>query len=242
MHGQGIMTSYTGEVYTGGFYNGLKHGLCRETIGNMLGEKFICPSGHLHGGNGLCELHGNYDRGALSGNGTLKCFDGRAYQGQWLKGCRQGQGTQQYLRDGEEGDPERMFIGGVDSMYRARLYAGTWVENVREGYGVLTYVNGDSIEGIFERGQPHGVCLNNFLDRKGRKEEKGWVKKTRKMKTVTEVVQDLVLKSKYERKLAGAIESTSTALVTNASSTDKSRTDDLDNGDLKVSDVAVDSA
>ena len=73
-----------------------------------------------------------------------------------------GQGTQHYLRDGEEGEVSRLYIGGIDSLYRMRSYHGSWVDGVREGVGVMTYINGDAIEGPFRKGQPHGKVLYRF--------------------------------------------------------------------------------
>lgn len=67
-----------------------------------------------------------------------------------------------YFKDGEIGDLKRMCIGGVGSMYRAIKYDGAWEEGERNGVGVLTYTNGDTIQGNFMHGQPHGVHLYTF--------------------------------------------------------------------------------
>lgn len=40
------------------------------------------------------------------------------------------------------------------------------MDDEKEGEGVATYVNGDSIEGNFVRGQPHGVLLYRFANGK----------------------------------------------------------------------------
>jgi hypothetical protein len=67
-----------------------------------------------------------------------------------------------FFKDGEKGDLQRQCIGGVGSAYRALSYRGNWEQNERNGYGTLTYVNGDTIEGHFEHGQPHGVHVYLF--------------------------------------------------------------------------------
>jgi hypothetical protein len=90
------------------------------------------------------------------------------------------QGVQQYLKDGEEGDPERMYIGGIDSMYRTRTYSGTWMENVRVGHGVLTYVTGDTIEGVFRNGLPHGIMLYTFNLKISKTDDKIDIKNSKK--------------------------------------------------------------
>ena len=66
-----------------------------------------------------------------------------------------------YLKHGEKGDPERLFIGGVGSLYRIESYQGTWVDNAKEGLGIMTYTNGDTLEGDFVAGQPEGrfMCM-----------------------------------------------------------------------------------
>ena len=55
-----------------------------------------------------------------------------------------------------------MCIGGQDSLYRFKSYSGEWCENQEMGIGVATYVNGDSIQGEFVNGQPHGVVIYHF--------------------------------------------------------------------------------
>ena len=40
------------------------------------------------------------------------------------------QGKQYYFKDGELGDPKRMYVDGVGSLYRMKEYNGTWCENV----------------------------------------------------------------------------------------------------------------
>ncbi len=84
------------------------------------------------------------------------------------------QGMQTFLRNGDEGDSQRMFTRGVDSLYRIKVYHGEWVDGTREGMGVLTYVNNDTVEAMFVNGQPHGVGLYKFFK----------TKKTRKAKFV----------------------------------------------------------
>lgn len=72
------------------------------------------------------------------------------------------QGEMYYLKEGEIGDAKRMCIGGVGSLYRAMKYSGNWEHNERNGTGMLTYCNGDTLQGNFLHGQPHGVLLYTF--------------------------------------------------------------------------------
>lgn len=107
---------------------------------------------------------------------------GQSYKGQWARGKKHGQarhykcfgsqcvyflcvllqGTQTYLRSGELGDANRLFIGGVGSLYRMSSFTGTWDNGVRSGIGVMTYTCGDTLEGHFRQGQPHGVMVYRF--------------------------------------------------------------------------------
>lgn len=67
-----------------------------------------------------------------------------------------------YLKHGERGDPERLMIGGVDSLYRIESYQGTWENNIKDGQGIMTYTNGDTLEGDFINGQPEGQFMCMF--------------------------------------------------------------------------------
>ncbi len=66
------------------------------------------------------------------------------------------------LKKGDEGDKDRMFIGGQHSLYRFKSYSGDWVEDRETGVGKATYVNGDTIEGDFVNGLPHGIVIYKF--------------------------------------------------------------------------------
>ena len=39
---------------------------------------------------------------------------------------------------------------------------------MREGLGVMTYANGDTLEGMFRSGQPHGRMVYTFVSTGGR--------------------------------------------------------------------------
>jgi hypothetical protein len=51
-------------------------------------------------------------------------------------------------------------------LYRFQLYEGQWNHDEKEGQGIATYVNGDTIEGPFVKGQPHGILLYRFRNGK----------------------------------------------------------------------------
>lgn len=55
-----------------------------------------------------------------------------------------------------------MCIGGTDFLYRVKLYQGQYEDDFRQGPGIITYTNGDSLSGHFQRGQPHGTMVYTF--------------------------------------------------------------------------------
>jgi len=40
-----------------------------------------------------------------------------------------------YIKEGEMGDSERFFIGGVGSLYRTMSYDGSWEDDVKQVNG-----------------------------------------------------------------------------------------------------------
>ncbi len=162
MSGNGTYTGVTGCQYLGTFWNGSKHGIGREEFGNVMGIKYVCPFGHRHQGTGYCCYDGDWERGYFHGSGEFTCSDGRKYVGEFYNGKRHGYGVQEYLKEGEAGDPDRLYIGGVGSLYRFKRYEGEWLEGWKEGHGKLYYVNGDLLEGNFHKGHPHGLIKHNF--------------------------------------------------------------------------------
>jgi len=156
MNGKGTLINIEGAMYSGIFWNGLRHGQAEETFGNKVGIKYECPLGNKHGGIGFCKYVGNYRCGFFHGKGVFECVDGRRYEGEWLKGRRHGEGRQMYLKYGEGGDEKRLFIGFNGSLYRIQEYSGMWEDGIRQGKGKITYINGDILEGSFVNGQPNG--------------------------------------------------------------------------------------
>lgn len=162
VHGQGSLLKFEGGKYSGDFRCGLRHGMGVEEFGNMIAESYVCPMGNKHAGEGFCVYNGQFQNNLFHGVGEFVCQDNRFYKGEWCKGQRHGRGTQSYLREGEGGDPRRLFIGGVGSLYRIRLYTGEWCEGLRCGQGRASYVNGDTIEGTFVQGRAHGIVKYTF--------------------------------------------------------------------------------
>jgi hypothetical protein len=162
MHGSGMLMTADGGKYEGHFYNGLRSGHGQEQIGNLLGNMYYCPLGNKHYGVGFCTYIGEYKQGLFHGYGETNCMSEQYYKGQWQCGKKHGMGEQYFIRKGEGGDENRLCIGGFDYLYRIKSYQGTYHEDVREGQGMITYTNGDTIEGNFQNGQPHGNMVYVF--------------------------------------------------------------------------------
>lgn len=134
-----------------------------ESFGNLVGVPYTCPLGNKHAGVGFCVYTGEYKQGLFHGVGNMCCMTGQYYKGQWQRGKKHGEGEYQFLRDGEMGNNHRMYIGGVDSLYRFKCYKGQFQADERQGNGIATYTNGDSLEGHFEKGQAHGTIVCTFF-------------------------------------------------------------------------------
>ena len=75
--------------------------------------------------------------GVISGEGEIKFFDGRSYQGALKNSRKEGAGT--YI-----------WADGL-------RYVGPWVNDVQHGRGKMKFVNGDSYEGAFAHGERTGA-------------------------------------------------------------------------------------
>eukprot|EP00939_MAST-03C_sp_MAST-3C-sp1_P000073 g73.t1 len=121
-----------------------------------------------------CIYTGQWLRGFFHGEGTMRCCDGRSYQGSFLLGKRHGHGTQLLVPKRQTGDPKRRYIGGVDSLYRPHKYSGGWLDDRTCGQGVTSFAPGTyQVEGCHvAEYKPHGLVVVRWLgerDVKGRR-------------------------------------------------------------------------
>lgn len=96
--------------------------------------------------------HGETEDGLPEGYGTWKAADGRSYTGFWLKGKRNGNGTQ-VLTDGYiyRGSFENDRYDGYGELTKGDsvLYSGQWRKGVRQGRGIITDHQGRKINGFW---------------------------------------------------------------------------------------------
>ena len=75
--------------------------------------------------------------GVISGEGEIKFFDGRSYQGPLKNSRKEGAGTY-------------VWADGL-------RYSGAWLNDLQQGRGKMEFVNGDSYEGDFAQGERTGT-------------------------------------------------------------------------------------
>ena len=158
MTGKGVITTLDGGCYEGHFHDGQRDGHGTEEYGNLSGVPYVCPLGYRHPGAGHCRYVGDWKNSQFHGCGEFTCVDGRYYKGEWVQGKPHGPGELFMLPEHHAGDPDRLFVGGVDAMYRIIRHEGMFEAGVRNGAGKSFYSNGDTVEGEFDRGRPVGRC------------------------------------------------------------------------------------
>lgn len=88
---------------------------------------------------------GYFVEGIREGNGTYRYKDGDVYTGEWKKNVKHGYGTLNYSKFGE--------------------YKGFWENGRRHGEGVFTYnANGDTYSGWWRFGQKEGSGTYTFKE------------------------------------------------------------------------------
>eukprot|EP00730_Choanoeca_flexa_P007721 TRINITY_DN12383_c0_g1_i3.p2 TRINITY_DN12383_c0_g1~~TRINITY_DN12383_c0_g1_i3.p2 ORF type:complete len:241 (+),score=68.69 TRINITY_DN12383_c0_g1_i3:700-1422(+) len=125
-----------------------------------------CTSKRPHARVSVCAsgdgylVQGQFEKGHLQGDGTMKLKDGRAYEGQFQAGKPHGTGKLT-LPDGSvyEGEfvADNRHGKGTFKCNRPLTpftYTGEWKKDKRHGAGVITFENGESFEGQFDQGRP----------------------------------------------------------------------------------------
>ena len=179
-HGKGVFTWSSGDKYVGQFLLGRKEGFGLCTFGDEDGSPYTCPMGVDHTNRGrdgsrMCSYEGCFQNDFRSGKGVFKCANGTQYVGEWFQDERCGHGKMDMIPELERGNPRRMYIGGVDGLYRPAEYEGQWVRKrgtvcgVREGKGEFVMSNGDRYRGEFTNGSLSGTGEVIFVSGKCRK-------------------------------------------------------------------------
>lgn len=163
VNGKGTATFLTGEVYTGQWKNGLRHGkgilIIPSDYGNY-NDKYegYWKDDKQHGKGFLRitpeEFNGTWVNGELNGKGSYLHFDGTKYVGTFKNGKFDGKGI--LLTPLDDAIPSRRFL----------KYEGEFKEGLYHGMGVLTKPSKDGIlkyVGKFENDKIlfEGKCFKN---------------------------------------------------------------------------------
>ena len=141
--GQGTMEYKNGDVYKGGWSNGLWHGhgeLKKFKDGSYVGD-FIkgqfCGQGVRRGS----EHRGRWEAGIQSGRGTFRTTKGDVLEGIFVGDKRDGDFRDKNNWDQDEGwvSKKRLPCGSI--------YDGDWKDGRQHGFGTCRYPNGDTYEG-----------------------------------------------------------------------------------------------
>lgn len=137
LEGEAVISDKNGEVYTGGFSNGLKNGYGELQVkdgsvykGNWMGD-LMHGRGTYRYSSGIT-YSGDFMYGYPHGTGELKYSSGDLYRGNFYKGKAAGNG-------------EMLFNDG-------RKYRGDFLDGVPDGYGVMEYPEGKKDTGRFIKG------------------------------------------------------------------------------------------
>ncbi|CAM9288247.1 unnamed protein product, partial [Ascophyllum nodosum] len=162
MEGKGTYVCASGSRYEGEFRGNHRHGRGKCQWGNRCDRAYRCPLGYKHEGRGYCIYVGEWKLGKWEGQGNFRCVDHRIAEGTWKQGRLDGWGTSVLMPAHEQGDPRRMFIGGVGGLYRILKYYGQWSDGVREGVGLAEYANRDRLVGNFVNSHLNGFGVYIF--------------------------------------------------------------------------------
>jgi hypothetical protein len=162
LNGMGMEETPTA-VYTGQWYNNLRHGHgeLKQSNGNSYVGNF---ANGLADGRGIATsshgvYRGTWKNGKKHGQGQFNGSNGEVYQGQWAEDQRQGSGVAQFsddstyagawLADKPHGFGRKTFVNGAS-------YEGSWIEGVQQGYGVFLSATQVRFEGTWQDNQRHG--------------------------------------------------------------------------------------
>lgn len=153
-HGWGTFFYRHGDTYQGEWWEDHRHGKGKFTWnpGTSLQESY----------------DGVWDMDRRHGLGLYTYADGTIYEGDWMDGTREGIGEFRWPNgDVYRGQFEQEMQHGFGSFFcqaTGDMYEGSWVLNVREGPGKLLYASGKVFEGAFHEGQRHGAGVMTYPD------------------------------------------------------------------------------
>jgi hypothetical protein len=154
MHGRGRRVAADGEVYEGQWGKDARSGYGRREW----------PNGDTH--------EGRWRSGRPHGEGTLRLASGLVRRGEWRRGALHGEGHEFLPAAGEGGagavEYDGEFVKGVRQgqgveRVAGNVYEGGWGGGQRQGQGALTTAMGHRYEGGWEAGElRHGKFVGRW--------------------------------------------------------------------------------
>eukprot|EP00892_Ulva_mutabilis_P006728 jgi/Ulvmu1/4427/UM002_0152.1 len=148
-HGEGVYKWADGSEYAGAWQKGQKHGVGR----------YKWPSGATY--------QGEWVQGMMQGVGAFEAVDGTMYSGSWLKNRKHGLGKKIYAnqdcyeglwRQGKAWGPGRyMWVDGNE-------YDGEWSNGVMHGQGTFVWRTGERYDGEWKCGLEDGQGIFTWAD------------------------------------------------------------------------------
>jgi tetratricopeptide (TPR) repeat protein len=138
------VTGFEGDLYDGGWLDGLRHGACTYTFGN--GEEFHCTWHHGRAWNGRGRIkdddgnlyEGDIREGQRHGNGRMTFKNDDVYDGAWDCDVPSGHGVFVQASDGPAFGCESGVTG-----FEGDRYDGGWLDGLRHGACTYTFGNGE---------------------------------------------------------------------------------------------------
>jgi hypothetical protein len=127
-------------------------------------------SGAGHEEKGEEVYDGNFDGDCRNGTGRQRnTRTGSFYNGHWKAGHRSGAGC--YYSATKDTSYEGVFLhdrltgtGTATKGASQEQYRGLWLDGVEQGHGSLRLANGDTLHGVWQRGQPKPDAAVEYID------------------------------------------------------------------------------
>jgi hypothetical protein len=150
MQGDGVCKYETGDIFTGNWENGIRHGW-----GELLNKNLILEKGYWHWGkkNGLfkikmrgtCKVYVIYDNDILRDKAKIVWKNGSIYEGHFINNRIDGWGTCSWT----SGDS----------------YEGKWEDGKMQGWGIYKFADGKVYEGLYNNDRRCGKGHMKFQER-----------------------------------------------------------------------------
>lgn len=134
-----------------------KDSIIYDINGNTIPSNFTGKGKKVYSNGDVYE--GEYVKGKRQGHGVYTFTDGESYEGDWYDDHQHGRGIYCFANGNKyEGFWYKDFQEGSGIMYyhNGDVYNGEWKQDMKEGKGILYYANGNKYDGEFYNGTMSG--------------------------------------------------------------------------------------